>query len=110
MIYAEVNKPNYVASDPKTKIIDLLVVYDIDGQRITIYRNDKLTYDILSYEVVNEVPDSVIGEYLLKAVNKDGKECNINLQLFKGATSYDAQLQIIYSDLYVMYNLKKLDD
>ncbi len=100
---------SYRAEKPKTDSMNELITYDIDEERISIYGKNKLTYDITSYRAVINPADSVKGEYIFEAVNYNGKECKINLQLLKSG-SWDAHLQIIYPDEFFWYDLKSLDN
>lgn len=91
---------------------DLLVSYDVDKQRITIYKSeveDNIVYDVFDYREWKQVPDSVDSGFKLKGVDNNNQECNINIYILKETAVYDWQIQFLYTTHIAVLDLKKIE-
>jgi hypothetical protein len=85
----------------------VLIVMNLNEERITIYSQETQVYDIVQSD--GETKDSDGDEFLsLRCVNEDGINCTVRL-----ATLYSdggrSQLYINFSNMVLVYNVYSLD-
>ncbi|MBO5816492.1 MAG: hypothetical protein J6R26_00890 [Paludibacteraceae bacterium] len=80
----------------------ILVVVDVDGDRITIYSSTPQEYDI--YDSEYEESDGEGGTIqTFHSVDKDGSRCDLRIRITKDG---DVQLYVDYSDVMLVYNVE----
>lgn len=85
---------------------NMLITFDTDIERITIYSNETQVYDIVSSDDPSETKEGETDLWF-KTVDKNGLTCVIRMILSK--TNNDNQLYVMYSDVMFVYNVYWLD-
>lgn len=89
----------------KVDTTNFIISYDLDNDKIIIHKGD---YE-LNYDGFNAVLDSPYSKQLtMKAIDDNGIQCNIFLEIGKSDEGYDGQLQIIYLTKVTIYYFKIL--
>lgn len=104
-----VGKSTLLTSDPYWTDCNILVVVNLDKEKVQIYSKTTQEYDLVgmkkSYEDEN-------GHHWLvySAVDNSGNKCELDLKIFKDkAPEHFATLILLYSDCTIAYRLKKND-
>lgn len=85
----------------------VLITFDIDKERFTIYSKNTQVYDIAKYE---DIVTTIEGEEILTyyCVDNSGLTCYIKL-IKPEFEEGQLQLQVYYNDFNWLYNIYKLD-
>ena len=87
--------------------VSVLVVMDIDADRITIYSKETQVYDVIEAE--KKRYDSDGDEYLpFICINEDGVKCRVELATLNSQNRRN-QLYVEFGDVMFVYNLYVLD-
>jgi hypothetical protein len=92
-------------SDPSETSV--LITFDLNKERITIYSQTTQVYDIAEYEgqTTDEDGDDFLSYY---CVNQDGLTCRVRLAKLNSQNGRN-QVYVDFSDLKWMYNVYTLD-
>ena len=82
------------------------MVFNFDKSKLTIYSNTTQDFDLLN---VAETYYDKNGNktYLIKAIDKDGKRCDIRQVFITNPKTIVSQVYIDYLDVSYVYNLEK---
>lgn len=85
----------------------VLITFDLNKERITIYSKTTQVYDIAEYEgkTTDEDGDDFYSYY---CVNEDGKTCRVRLAKLNSQNGRN-QVYVDFSDMKWMYNVYSLD-
>lgn len=84
----------------------ILIVFNIDKERVTIYSKETQEYDIIKvYDKVVDSDGDDVFRYL--CVDKDGLRCNIRWIYLNAQSRW--QIYVDYSDMMWVYNVRKID-
>ena len=85
----------------------VLITFDLDKERITIYSKTTQVYDIAEYEgkTTDEDGDDFYSYY---CVNQDGATCRVRLARLNSQNGRN-QVYVDFSDMKWMYNVYSLD-
>lgn len=87
---------------------NILVVFDINNDRIKIFSKETQVYDVIKDEGKSYDDGDEIYSYL--CVNEDGGQCRLKLwKRFRSDGSVYNQLYVNFSDVRIVYNLYVLD-
>ena len=89
--------------------VNVLVIFDIDKQRIKIFSKETQVYDIATNEGKSKNEDGDVI-YSWFCVNEDGNQCRLELwKRFYEDGSFYNQLYVNFSDVRFVYNLHSID-
>jgi hypothetical protein len=81
-----------------------LITIDLQDERVTLFADDALNFDVIDYEVEKDNDDETL--IIFKAIDDEGYRCQIR---FKYDSWYDyRQLYIDYPNFIVVYSLKPM--
>jgi len=89
--------------------VSLLVTLDIPNLRITIYSDEKQTYDITSSEeeTTDENGDTI---YQFECVDQDGDECSVKFMERVSQEDQRSEIYVLYDEYAWVYKVYSLDD
>ena len=121
LAYSQVNKYRAVQVDsvywegsksvtPHRSYPNLLVGFDLDKDRITVYkRPSNNIYELSDWRQLSTKADSVIVYLKAKGLDENNEECNVNIYRYKNAR-FDLDIQFLYSDKGVILHLKEIEE
>lgn len=85
----------------------VLITFNLNSDRITIYSKVTQVYDIAEYEgkITDEDGDDILSFY---CVDKDGHTCRVSWVVLNSQNGI-MQMYVYYSDMNWLYNIYSLD-
>ena len=98
------NNSSSSSNDISWNNTDILVVINLDKNKIQIYAKKTVDLDLLESSSNEDADGNTILSY--SAIDEDGIKCRVNVRIFKDQSGkHKATLIIKYSDISVAYRL-----
>ena len=93
--------------------LSLLVILDNDKSRVTIYSEERQTYDIIDTDEETSdgtTDDSGDQSWSFTAIDQDGDECELKMMVRYSQEDQRQEIYIIYDDYAWVYKIITLDE